>query len=336
MALGRGRVGEAERGRRGHDDRDAVGHQRVISPVAARDVLADEPRDWIAERVRNVHAGVAEADTRIVGRQRQVQARLEVEPVEHRAAQVLADVLDGLLAPDVAGRVGADVRGAIGWMVLGPRVVWARRVRLDRVRQDVGARRGRHFRRRGERVERIDDAEGRTEQPVRDTSLHVVIEHVSHRDRGRLAAGSRRRRHRDQGLERARHCPAPPHRLVHVVEQWGRKRRQQIHRLARIECAAAADRDEPVELALTRVLGGLLHRPVGGLDLDAVVDIRLDPFLFEKRADAVGQPELADAPVGHDQHALEPEPSSVVRDLVGSAEPELDRRGFHHEHGFGR
>src|SRR5439155_283448 len=90
--------------------------------------------------------------------------------------------------------------------------------------------------------------------------------------------------------------------------------------IACVRMSAPADRDEPVELALTRVLGGLLHRPVGGLDLDAVVDIRLDPFLFEKHPDAVGQPELADAPVGHDQYALEPKPSRVVRDLVGRSE----------------
>ncbi len=221
-------------------------------------------------------------------------------------------------------------------MVLGARVVRARRVRLDRVRQDVAARGSRHFRRRGEGVERVDDAERRTQEPIRHAGFHVLSQDVGHRHRGRLAAGARRRRHRDQRLERARHRAAAPDRLIDVVEERRRVRREQIDRLAGIERAPAADRDEPVELALPRVLGRLFHRPIGGLDLDAVVDVRLDAFLLEEGANAIGQPELADVAVGDDQHALEPEPPSVVRDLVHGAEPEFDRRRLHHEHGLGR
>src|SRR4030095_7228093 len=127
---------------------------------------------------------------------------------------------------------------------------------------------------------------------------------------------------------------AAPDRLIDVVEQRRRICREEIDRLARIERAAAADRDETVELALARVLGGFLHVPVGRLDLDAVVDVGLDAFLFQERANAIGQPELADVAVGDDQYPLEAEPAGVVGDLVHRTEPELDRRSFHHEHGF--
>src|SRR5262249_45807065 len=138
-----------------------------------------------------------------------------------------------------------------------------------------------------------------------------------------------------QWLERAWLRAALADCLVDGVQERRWIGRQEVDRLARIERAPAADGDEPVELALARVLGGFLHRPVGRLDLDAVVDIGLDTLFLEEQADAVGKPELADVTVGHDQDALEAEPADVVRDLVSGAEPELDRRGLHHEHRLG-
>ena len=63
---------------------------------------------------------------------------------------------------------------------------------------------------------------------------------------------------------------ALPHRLVHVVQQRGRVARQKVHRLARVDRAAAAHRDEAVDLLGARVVGGLLHGAVGRLDGDAV------------------------------------------------------------------
>ncbi len=72
-----------------------------------------------------------------------MQPCLHVEPVQHRAPQIAGRVLHGLLAPDVARRVRADVGRPIRWVVLRPRVVRARGVGLDRVGQDVRAgRRG--------------------------------------------------------------------------------------------------------------------------------------------------------------------------------------------------
>ena len=46
---------------------------------------------------------------------------------------------------------------------------------------------------------------------------------------------------------------------------------------------------EPVDLLAARVLGGLLHRAIGGLDLDAVPDVGLDALLLEERAHALGE-----------------------------------------------
>ena len=76
---------------------------------------------------------------------------------------------------------------------------------------------------------------------------------------------------------------------------------EEVRGLARVDGAAAPDRDQAVEGLGPRILGGLLHRPVGGLDLDAVVDVGLHALLLEEPAHALGQPELGQVRLGEDQ-----------------------------------
>ena len=83
-----------------------MGHQRLARPVPGRDEVAHQTGDGIRHRVGTSTPGVAEADPGVVRGEGQVDPGLQVQPVEDRPAQVAADVLDRLLAPDVAGRVG--------------------------------------------------------------------------------------------------------------------------------------------------------------------------------------------------------------------------------------
>ena len=132
--------------------------------------------------MRDVDARVPEADPRVVGGKRQVHARLQVETVEHGPPQVAADVLDRLLAPDVAGGVRPDVGGPVGWMVLGTGVVG--RVVYDSmawVRMSAPAAAVTSGR-RAQRVERIDDAQRGAQQAMRHARLHVLVDDVSDRD----------------------------------------------------------------------------------------------------------------------------------------------------------
>ena len=65
-------------------------------------------------------------------------------------------------------------------MVLRTGVVGPRRVRLQRVGQDVRAGGRRHLGRRRQRVERVHHAQRRAQQPARDARLHVLIDDVGY------------------------------------------------------------------------------------------------------------------------------------------------------------
>jgi hypothetical protein len=163
--------------------------------------------------------------------------------------------------------------------------------------------------------------------------LTFLVQHVGHRHRGGLAAGARRGGHRDQRLERTRHRDTLADRLVEVVEERGGMAGEEIGGLAGVDGAAAAHRDEAVELLGARVLARLFHGAVRGLDLHAVVHLGLDALLLEERAHAVGQALRGEVAVGEDQSLGQPQPGRVEADLLHGAQAELDGRHLHHEDG---
>jgi hypothetical protein len=102
---------------------------------------------------------------------------------------------------------------------------------------------------------------------------------------------------------------------------------QQVDRLGGVDRRAAADRDEPVPRALgAGVLGGLVHRVVGGLDVHAVEDLGVDLVAAQVVGDALRDADRADPGIGDDQHPLDAVLAELEADLVGGAGAELQRR----------
>ena len=224
----------------------------MIGDVAGRAIALHVARHGIRHAVRQVHAGVAEADARVRRRQQHVRARLVVRGVVDGAHQILIHHPQRLHRPDVADRVRPLIRRphrrTIGHRPLGVR---HRGERFDGVAQDVEPGRGRDLRRHRPRVVGIEIAERRLEPAVRDAGLRLQLLVVEDRHAGRLAPRPRRRRNRDQRLQRTRHRQALADRRVHVVEEvGGRIGRVEVDRLGRVDHGAAADGDERVERPL--------------------------------------------------------------------------------------
>ena len=112
----------------------------VIGGVARRPEVATMPGDGVRHAVRQVDAGVAEADAGDRRGQQHLAAGLVVARIGDRPRQELGDHLQRPDRPDVADRVGALI-GRAQQRALGPRpaVVRNRRVRLERVAEHVEA-----------------------------------------------------------------------------------------------------------------------------------------------------------------------------------------------------
>ena len=80
VPLGRSVEGEPERRRRGQRDRHPVRHDRLVVGVARRHEVADPAGDRVGVGVRDVHAGVAEAQPGEGGGHRHLLARLASSP----------------------------------------------------------------------------------------------------------------------------------------------------------------------------------------------------------------------------------------------------------------
>ena len=133
------RGGEAEDGRRVQDHGHAVRNDRVVDGVSRRDEVAHHAGHRVGHAVRQVHAGVAEADAGEGRRQQHLAARLVVVGSSTARTQVPARPCPiACIGPDVADRVGALVGGPQRRTLRARRVGERQRgVRLDRVAQHV-------------------------------------------------------------------------------------------------------------------------------------------------------------------------------------------------------
>ena len=190
-----------------------------------------------------------------------------------RAAEGPCHERQRALGPDVGDRVRPAVGHALTGLLRLVRRVGACRVALERVAQDVQARRGRHRRRLGERQLGVDDSQDRAQPRVRDAGLHVLVDDVEHADGGALAAGPRGRGHGHEWQERLARGTALPDRRVDVVHQLAVVREQERDGLGGVDAAAAADRQDGVDGAGVAGEGDrVLETAVGRLDPGAVED----------------------------------------------------------------
>src|SRR3954447_4353102 len=100
------RVGEAEGRRSRGDDREAVGHKRVIGiPWRLEGVLEAGYR--VSAGVRYGRTGGAKSDPADRGGEHHVSTGLHVVTIDHGAPQILSAVLKGPGRPDIGDRVGS-------------------------------------------------------------------------------------------------------------------------------------------------------------------------------------------------------------------------------------
>ena len=202
--------------------------------------------------MRQVHPGVAEAVAREGGGQQHGGPRLDVVRVAHRTHQVACYQLDGALRPQIADRIGALVGGPQrrlrGRLACG---IGQRGERLDGVAEHVQTGAGRHHRRQGTGVVRVDDAQVGLQHAMGDAGLGPHRQVIEYRHAGGLAAGAGRGGHCHQRLQRSRDRLAAADRVVHVGEQLRRVGGVQVGRLGGVHGRAAAHRGKPVTTALS-------------------------------------------------------------------------------------
>ena len=244
---------QAEDRRRVEDDRHPVRDERLAGRVAGRHELPDHPRHRVRHPVRQVDARVAEPDARVRRGKRHQLPSLVVRRVVDDPWQRLGDHLDRPARPDVAERVGALVRRSqVGPLGRGPAVERDRGVRLQGVREDIEPRRRGDHRRQGPGVVRVDDAERRSQEAMGDAGLGMERPPVQDRDTGGLAARAGGGGHGDERSKRAGRRLALADRLVHVVEQGRRMRRQQVRGLGGVDDATRRPRPRTRRSALRR------------------------------------------------------------------------------------
>ncbi|GBD16592.1 hypothetical protein HRbin26_01490 [bacterium HR26] len=202
--------------------------------------------------------------------------------------------------------------------------------------EHVEAGAGRHHRRAGNGIERVDDGERGADIAVGDAGLHLELQEIEHDDSRRLAAGTGRRRESDVRLQRTRYRLSLADRLVDVVHQLARMGGKEVHRLGGVDGAAPAQRDERLRLRLPGIGDRVVHRAVGRLHVDVVVHVELDPSIADDPLQFLDQAELPQVPIGHQQGAADAEPVQLVAQLPRGAEPEADGHAVERDDGLGR
>ena len=198
--------------------------------------------------------------------------------------------------------------------------------------QDVEPGRRRHLRRHRPRVVGIEIAERRLEPAVGDAGLRLQLLVVEDGHAGRLAAGPRRRRNRDQRLQRTGHRQPLADRRVHVVEKIGRRiGGVEIDRLRRVDHRAAADGDERVERPRLGERDGVEKRLVARLDAHAVVDRVRNLVLLQRLEHRPHRRQLREHRIGHDQHELRAHLGQVHADFARHADAEAHAGDGHLE-----
>ena len=321
---------EREAEGRGSRERDghAVRHHVVVGVISLGPEVADLAGDRVGVGVRDVDAGVAEAQPRERGGHRHLGAGFEVLAVADGGAERARHQHERVLRPHVGDRV----RPAVGHALVGALVlvggIRARGVALQRVAQDVEAGRRRDAGGLGDRELGVDDGEGRTQPRVRDAGLDVLVQDVEHADRGALAAGAGGGRDGHEREQRVGGGLGAPDRGVDVVHQVAIVGDQQVHRLCGVDAAATADRHDRVERTFrTGELDGLDHAGVGRLDAGAVVDDGLETIGLELPGQLIRCPSGGDPWVGDHQHPPRTQLTEVECELVPRADAELEPGG---------
>ena len=297
--------------------------------------VAHHSRDRIGHPVRKMHARVAESHSGIGGRKLHLLARLEIVGILHRPHEILRYPAQRFQRPDVADRIRTLVRGAQhGPFRPGTAVERQRRVRLDRVAEDVepAGRRDLGWHRSG--VLRIEDSEQRLQPAVGDAGLCVQRRVVEDRHPGGLAPRPGGGRHRDQRLERPGNRLAFADRRVDVVEKVRRIGRVEVRRLGGVDRRSASDRHEGVEVPFGREIDRVAEGHVGGLDVDAVEERAGDPVVAQALEHGRHRRELRQVRIGQDHHPLCVHLREVHADLARDARAEPDARGSELERVF--
>src|SRR5512143_1698057 len=334
--VGGGRV--AEVGRRRERHREPVGNHGLLRAVPGGHPPLDHPRDRVPQRVRDMDPGVPEADPGEGRRHGHVALGLHVGAVVIGPPQVCPDPFDRLFAPQVGDGVGPDIRWARGGILrLRAHVVRLDGERFGRMGQHVQARVRRHRRRRRQGVQRVHEGHRRTDVLVGDAGFYVKVQEIHDDDGGRLAAGPCGRRKGDQRLQRSgNRCP-PADGRVHVLQKFRWPGAVEVHRLGRVQHAAAAQRDDGVEVGAARRVDRPPHRAVRRLAVDLVEDPQGDLLPLDDSLDLVDQPVVPQALVRHQQDAARSQGFQLVPELLRRPDPEFqlphdegdDRLHFH-------
>ncbi|MDF3041980.1 MAG: hypothetical protein K0Q71_4686 [Thermomicrobiales bacterium] len=293
------------------------------------------PGDGVAHAVRQVDPGVAKPDAGVGRGQEHVAARLVIAGVGDGAGDSAGHHLHGFRGPDVRDGIGALVSGAqTGVLGSGAIVVGQRGEGLHRVGEDIQSGTGRHHRRHGAGVVRVDDAQRRAQGAVGDPGLGVQCLVVEDRHPGRLRAGAGRGRDGDQRPQRPGDGGAFADRLVDVGQQRRGVRGIEIGRLGGVHDAAAADGHVAIEGAVGGEGGGVHEGGIGRFDADLVVEDRVDvlpPQGIEGSGDRLAHRQPG---IGDDHDPARAEPRHVGADLPRGPRAELDGRSVHGEAGF--
>ena len=146
------------------------------------------------------------------------------------------------------------------------RVRVAADVALDRLRERVHAALSRDLRRKAQRQLRVHQRRLRHHELVPDSLLGLRLLVGEHRDARAFGARARRRRRGDEEERRL-------FEIALASEELAERERLRQHRrddLARVECAAAADRDDHVAAGIARGGDGAVARGQARVVLDAL------------------------------------------------------------------
>jgi hypothetical protein len=200
--------------------------------------------------------------------------------------------------------------------------------------QNVEARARGDGRRQVARVVRVDDAHDRPQAAVGDAGLGVHFGQVEDRHAGRLTAGARGRRDRDQRLEPAGDRLAATNRRIDICEKIRRVRGVQVGRFGRVHARAAAHGHVAIEAAIAGEADGLLERGICWLDAHLVEQLRVQAGGAQRRERHRDRFELCQARIGDDHHPRGAQRAHVLADLTRCAGSELDAGGIHRKDGL--
>src|SRR5450759_4627356 len=115
-------------------------NDRLLLRVVWRDKVFHQTSNWIGNRVGNMNASVAKANTGISCCERHVRSCLHIHTIEHSPAEIESQVFQRLLAPHIADRVAPDVDWPLIRFMLWSSIIWPACIGFERVGEYVEAR----------------------------------------------------------------------------------------------------------------------------------------------------------------------------------------------------